>query len=207
MLNATWLETFTILCEVGHFTRAAERLGMTQPGVSQHLRKLEGQIGKPLIVQDGKSFTLSPAGEAVRAIGLERRSQEKHLQESLQVDDPDVGTISIGCSGSFALWVYPQLLERMHRAPDLTINLTAAPQASIVNAVLSGDLDLGVVMEKPNQPRLQARLLSHEELCLVLPASFSTPDLTLQDLNELGFVSHPDGPRYADDLLPRNFPS
>ena len=46
MLNATWLNTFTTLCEVGHFTRTAELLGMTQPGVSQHLHKLASQVGK-----------------------------------------------------------------------------------------------------------------------------------------------------------------
>ena len=37
MLNATWIETFTVLAEEGHFTRAAQPLNMTQPGVSQHL--------------------------------------------------------------------------------------------------------------------------------------------------------------------------
>ena len=64
MLNATWLETFVTLTEIGHFTRAAEKLNMTQPGVSQHLRKLEEQVGQSLIAQEGKSFTLTPAGEA-----------------------------------------------------------------------------------------------------------------------------------------------
>ncbi len=64
MLNATWIETFTVLAEEGHFTRAAQRLNMTQPGVSQHLRKLEQQLGQPLIVQSGKGFTLTAAGAA-----------------------------------------------------------------------------------------------------------------------------------------------
>jgi len=206
MLNATWLETFTTLCEIGHFTRTAERLGMTQPGVSQHLRKLEGQLGRPLIVQDGKSFTLSPAGEAVLSVGKARRAQEKDLKEIVQVDVPDVGTVSIGCSGSFANWVYPHLLERMHQAPDLVIRLTAAPQASIMTDILNGELDLGVVAEKLDHPRLQATMLTQEELCLVLPATFSTAGLNLQRLNDLGFVAHPDGFAYADDLLQKNFP-
>ena len=61
MLNATWLETFTTLAEEGHFTRAAQRLNMTQPGVSQHLRKLEQQLGQRLIARDGKAFTLTAA--------------------------------------------------------------------------------------------------------------------------------------------------
>lgn len=206
MLNATWLETFTALCETGHFTRTAERLGMTQPGVSQHLRKLEAQLGKALVSQDGKSFTLTPAGEAVLAVGKARRAQERDLREIIEVDDPNTGEVSVGCSGSFAMWIYPHLLQRMQHAPDLVIRVTATPQAGIVAGVLKGDLDLGIVTENADHPRLQATGLAREELCLVLPAKFAAGNLDLQRLNDLGFVAHPDGFAYADDLLSLNFP-
>lgn len=206
MLNATWLDTFTTLCDVGHFTRTAELLGMTQPGVSQHLHKLASQVGKPLISKDGKSFTLTPAGEAVLAIGLARRQQERELRDTINFDDPDVGDISIGCSGSFAMWLYPLILDRMHHAPELMISVTAAPHMSIVTSVLSGEFDLGVVAEQIDHPRLEAIELTREELCLVVPRSLAGQVLDLQALNELGFVSHPDGYAYADDLFSLNFP-
>ncbi len=206
MLNATWLESFTTLCEVGHFTRAAQRLGMTQPGISQHLRKLEAQVGAPLISQDGKSFTVTPAGEAVLAVGKARRAQEQDLLEAVKVDDANTGEVSVGCSGSVAMWVYPQLLDRMEQAPNLTVRVTAAPQGSIVAGVLNGDLDLGVVIGQVDHPRLQATPLAQEELCLVLPSEFAGTDVTLKSLNDLGFVAHPDGFTYADDLLSINFP-
>ncbi|MBB5721441.1 DNA-binding transcriptional LysR family regulator [Loktanella ponticola] len=206
MLNATWLDTFTTLCEVGHFTRTADLLGMTQPGVSQHLNKLASQVGKPLILKDGKSFTLTPAGEAVLAIGTARRQQERALQDAIQVDRPDVGEISIGCSGSFAMWLYPHLLNRMQHAPELVINVTAAPHGGIVTSVLSGDFDLGVIAEPINHPRLEAVALGREELCLVVPRSLAGQTFDLQMLNDLGFVAHPDGYAYANDLFSLNFP-
>jgi DNA-binding transcriptional LysR family regulator len=206
MLNATWLETFTTLCEIGHFTRTADRLGMTQPGVSQHLRKLEAQVGMPLILKDGKAFTVTPAGAAVLSIGTARRVQERDLKEIVKVDDPNVGDVSLGCSGSFAMWVYPHLLEQMHRAPDLVIRLTAAPQASVVASVLNRDLDLGVVAENAKHPRLHASPLVNEEICLVVPAKFALDTFDFQRLDELGFVAHPDGFAYADDLFSLNFP-
>ena len=121
MLNATWLDTFTTLCETGHFTRAAERLNMTQPGVSQHLRKLEAQLGQSLIAREGKSFTLTAAGEAVFALGRARRNEEKHLRAALETDDRDAGEVRIACSGSFAMLLYPVLLPWMRAAPDLAI--------------------------------------------------------------------------------------
>ncbi|WP_370196074.1 MULTISPECIES: LysR family transcriptional regulator [Aurantimonas] len=89
MLNAQWLETFTTLCETGHFTRAASRLAMTQPGVSQHLRKLEEQLGERLVTRDGKSFSLTPAGEAVLAVGRARRVEEQALRTAILRDDAD----------------------------------------------------------------------------------------------------------------------
>lgn len=205
MLNATWLETFTTLCEVGHFTRTAELLGMTQPGVSQQLRKLEAQIGKALISQDGKSFALTPAGEAVLEVGRARRAQEQALRDAVTANDPDVGTVSVGCSGSFAMWAYPMLLERLRAAPDLVVTVTAAPQKSVVAQVLEGALDLGVVAQKPDGARLQAVHLAQEELCLVLPASAEVAHLDLAYLNRLGMVGHPDGFAYADELLAANF--
>lgn len=205
MLNATWLETFTALCEAGHFTRAAERLHMTQPGVSQHLKKLEAQVGQKLITWQGKSFTLTPAGEAVFALGLSRRAEEKRLRDAIETDDRDAGPVHISCSGSFAMLLYPILLEWMQSAPELSVHLQAAPQADILAGLLEGRFDLGVLGADPDHARLEAQHIGREELCLLLPAGAAPPE-TFADLDAHGFIAHPDGYAYADDLLKLNFP-
>lgn len=206
MLNSTWLETFVVLCEAGHFTRTAEVLGMTQPGVSQHLRKLEAQVGHPLITKHGKGFSLTPAGEAVLAMGQSRRREEKSLQQSIAHDAADVGEVSIGCSGSFAMLLYPRLLSLMQASPALTIRLEATPRERIITGVLDRHFDLGVVGQKPDHPRLDAIRLGVEELCLLLPAGEEVGDLSLEALDRRGFVAHPDGFAYADELFSLNFP-
>lgn len=205
MLNATWLQTFTVLCEAGHFTRAAQRLNMTQPGVSQQLRKLEDQVGHPLIVRDGKSFVLTPAGEAVLALGRSRRDEEQRLTEALATDDPSVGEVRIACSGSFALLLYPRLLKLMQDAPALMVHLEAAPQGTVLAGVLDRRFDLGIVGAHQRHPRLEAQYLGQEELCLLLPAD-ADDEVTFAMLDARGFVAHPDGYRYADDLFSLNFP-
>ena len=205
MLNATWLETFTTLAEEGHFTRAAARLNMTQPGVSQHLRKLERHLGQKLIAQDGKSFTLTDAGEAVRALGLSRRAEERALHEALARDDPERGEVRIACSGSFAMLFYPRAIALMRHAPGLAIHVEAAPQARILAGVLDGGFDLGVIGADPRHPRLDARRIGQEELCLLLPKQAGA-DPEFEMLESLGLIAHPDVYRYADDLFPPNFP-
>jgi len=206
MLNATWLETFATLCETGHFTQAAERLNMTQPGVSQHLRKLEQQVGQGLINQQGKSFTLTAAGEAIFALGLSRRAAEKRLRDAIEADDRDAGPVHIACSGSFAMLLYPILLPWMRAAPDLSVHLEAAPQAEILAGLLEGRFDLGVLGADPDHARLEAKHLGREELCLVLPADAADTRMSFADLDDRGFIAHPDGYGYADDLLRLNFP-
>ncbi|WP_340692984.1 LysR family transcriptional regulator [Hyphomonas sp.] len=205
MLNASWLETFTVLCETGHFTHTAERLSMTQPGVSQHLRKLEHQVGQSLIAQQGKSFSLTPAGEAVLAIGRARREEERRLRELIEADDPKAGRASIACSGSFAMLLYPRMLAMMQDAPELAVHLEAAPQAAVLAGVLEGRFDLGVIGQDPAHPRLDAEYLGKEELCLVLPAGTQTEMVTFDQLETRGFVAHPDGYSYADELFSLNF--
>ncbi|WP_371154371.1 LysR family transcriptional regulator [Jannaschia sp. 2305UL9-9] len=206
MLNATWLETFTTLCETGHFTRTAERLNMTQPGVSQHLRKLERQVGQPLITRQGKAFTLTPAGETLFDLGRSRRVQERRLREGIAADDRDTGSVRIACSGSFAMLLYPILTPWMQDAPALSLHLTAAPQAEILAGLLDGRFDLGVLGTDPDHARLEATHLGREELCLVLPANEDAGPVGFADLDARGFIAHPDGYAYADDLLKLNFP-
>ncbi len=205
MLNATWIESFTVLAEEGHFTRAAERLNMTQPGVSQHLRKLERQLGQKLISQDGKSFTLTAAGEKLRVLGLSRRAEERSLRDEIAKDDPDAGELRVACSGSFAMLFYPRAIELMRNAPRLSIHVEAAPQARVLAGILDGAFDLGVVSEDPQHPRIDAVRIGREELCLVLPTGVEGA-LRFEDLEALGFIAHPDGYSYANDLFSLNFP-
>lgn len=205
MLNATWLETFAVLAEEGHFTRAAERLNMTQPGVSQQLRKLEAQVGQPLISQEGKSFALTTVGEALRDLGLARRAEERLLRNVIAGDEPDVGQLHLACSGSFAMLFYPRAIAMMRRAAGLSIHVEAAPRGRVLEGVLQGDFDLGVIAEDPRHPRIDAQHIGREELCLVLPQSTAEP-VDLDDLEALGLVGHPDAFGYANDLFGLNFP-
>ncbi|SOH93969.1 DNA-binding transcriptional regulator, LysR family [Monaibacterium marinum] len=206
MLNAIWLETFVTLCEVGHFTRAAATLNMTQPGVSQHVKKLEQQVGQALLSRDGKSFTPTPAGQAVLSIGHRRRAEEQQLRNTLLDDDPDTGQVVVACSGSLALLLYPLLLDMMAAAPALCIRLEAMPQTRIIEGVTSGSVDLGIADHMPAHARLQGDRIGYEDLCLILPMGVAHPD-SLAELQALGFIAHPDGYAYADALLATNFPT
>lgn len=204
MLNATWLETFAMVCETRNYTRAAERLHMTQPGVSQHIRKLEEQVGLPLVRRAGKTFLLTEAGGAILRLAEARLEAERRVLAALQPEDPDRGELRLACSGSMALLLYPYLIARMQGRDALTVHLEAAPQSSIWSGLLRGEYVLAVIHDAPQHPRVETERIGTEELCLVLPAG--TPEPSMQTLESLGLIAHPDAFRYADVVLGRNFP-
>lgn len=95
MINVLWLRSFCTLVEVGHFTRTAERLNMTQSGVSQHVRKLEEQLGVSLLVRHGKQFSLSSAGEKLYAGAQDIMQALVSLEQNVGDDPPFEGLVRV----------------------------------------------------------------------------------------------------------------
>jgi len=65
MLNTQHLITFKALVETGSFTKTAKILGLTQPAVSQHIQKLERDLGEPLLIRHGRTTEMTSAGEVL----------------------------------------------------------------------------------------------------------------------------------------------
>ncbi|MCL1139253.1 LysR family transcriptional regulator [Shewanella pneumatophori] len=196
MLNPTWLNTFKTLIDVGHFTQTAEKLYMTQPGVSQQIKKLEQACGHPLIKRINKQFEITEQGRQVYQYALDVAQHEAKLIESLNFDDPYSGQCRLSCSGSLALLYYPELLKLQQRHPNLSIHLEAAPNSKVLKDITEASIDLGIVTHKPNACEFNIEPLGCEYLCLILPKHFEGKQVTAQTLMECGVVKHPDSAHY-----------
>lgn len=196
MLNPTWLNTFITLIETGHFTKTADKLFMTQPGVTQHIHKLEQACGHALLQRDKKSFTLTEQGRLVYEYGKKRAKEERQLLEQLSYDPPYSGVCSLACSGSVALLLYPKLLELQEVYPELVIKLTAAPNQRILSDIQNDLIDQGIVTTIPNRNMFDAQELGKEELCIVLPKHTVITGDKGRQLQTLGLISHPDAEHY-----------
>ncbi|EMB9233210.1 LysR family transcriptional regulator [Vibrio alginolyticus] len=196
MLNPVWLHTFKTLIEVGHFTQTAEKLFMTQPGVSQHIKKLEQSCQHALIKRENKSFELTEQGRIVYAYALELEDREKKLLEELSFDDAFSGHCKLACSGAMALMLYGPILEKQKQHPSLSLHLEAAPNQSILNAITQGHIDIGIVTDVPNKGLFHSERIGKERLCLVLPKHYQNKQITPQLLHDCGVISHPDAEHY-----------
>ncbi|OZI35556.1 LysR family transcriptional regulator [Bordetella genomosp. 1] len=203
MLNTQWLNTFRTVAETGGFTRAAERLDLTQAAVSQHIRHLEGELG-PLLIRRTRQIELTPAGMALLEYCNELEQADRRLHGRLADADACKGEVSLITPGSIGLALYPLLLDFQQSRPGLAVRHRFAPDQEALDGVLSKDYEIGLVTLKPDDPRLVAEPFMEEPLELVVPAGQCPHHWA--DLERLGFIDHPDGQAMATRLLSRRFP-
>ncbi|GAA3713085.1 LysR family transcriptional regulator [Oceanisphaera sediminis] len=204
MINPVWLRSFCTLVEVGHFTRTAERLHMTQSGVSQHVRKLEEQLARPLLIRQGKQFTLTEAGERLYREAKEILRSLANLEQLVGEDPPHEGLVRLMSPGSVGLKLYPHLLALQCRHPGLIIDYRFAPNADVEKAIASDALDVGFMTRLATLDEVRCQPVAEESLLLVTPAAVKDPSWST--LLQLGFIDHPDGAHHAGLLLGANYP-
>ncbi|MFG6666513.1 LysR family transcriptional regulator [Halomonas sp. HNIBRBA4712] len=204
MFNAHYFRTYITLVETGSFTRTAKRLEMTQPGVSQHVRKLEGYLDKTLIERKGKSFSLTESGRRAYDYALKLFAEHEQFRHALDDDLIDSGECRIASPGSVGLMLYPFILGQQQMHPNLTVSYSFAFNHEIVSDLLEGRYDIGIVTEQVKSSELSCTVWHTEPLCLVVPADFA--GATLSDLMGLGFINYYDGINHANHLLRANYP-
>lgn len=203
MVNPLWLHTLVVVHETGSFTRAADRLDLTQAAVSQHISRLEAEFG-PLLLRKPRQLELTPRGLVLLDFARQQAQAAEQLRARLSDDDPHRGAITLTTPGSIGLLLYPLLLDQQQVHPGLTIQHRFAPTPDIVQAVLAGRSDLGLVDQPPEHPSITAEPFAREPLCLVVPNDGEEP--SWQHLCQLGFIDHPDGRSMAQRLLGRRYP-
>lgn len=202
MINPVHLRTFVTLVDAQHFTKTAELLHMTQPGVSQHIKKLEAHLSRQIINRFGKKFELTEAGEQLYKFAQKQFQEEAALIDRLSDVQAGKGEIKLACSGSMVTKLYPDLLQLQKRYPELCVSMEAAPNHEIIKQIKDNRVDLGLVTQLINDVELEQHLLGYDPLCLVIPKGC---DADWNGLMNLGFINHPDGHHYAVQVLESNF--
>lgn len=205
MINLIWLRTFLTLAEQKSFSKTAKCLAMTQPGVSQHLQRLEEHYGCQLLLRYARHCELTPAGQEVLSSAKQWFFNEEKLIEQLKNDDPHKGMCRFASPGSSGLKLYPILLKEQIDYPHLTIDYRFAPNYSVERMALSREIGMGILTHATNNRALQQCRLGDEKLELLVPYSFKGK--TFHDLLDLGFIDHPDGAYHATLLFSANFQS
>lgn len=167
------LRYFVVVAEEGHFTRAAERLGMQQPPLSQQIRALEQELGFELFRRHPKGATLTAGGEAFL---LEARAILDNVDAAVvraaRASSGTVGRLSVGLTSSAAAHRFiPQVMRAYRSAwPQVELEFREGNAAELTDALVQNQLDVAFLRRPVSQPEgLRFESLLEEELLLVLP--------------------------------------
>lgn len=142
MYDPVWLTSFLAVAQTRGFTEAGRQLGLRQSTVSQHIRKLEEQIGRRLFVRDTHSVTLTVDGDALKEfargiIELHERAQRYFAGTELR------GRLRFGTSEDFALSQLPEVLREFRRRhPAVDVELTVGLSGDLYRRLDARKLDL-----------------------------------------------------------------
>ncbi|MFH9981759.1 LysR substrate-binding domain-containing protein [Streptomyces sp. NPDC017179] len=172
MFTLTQLTSFIAVAEELHFTRAAERLNMTQPPLSRQIQLLESELGVQLLDRTNRSVRLTPAGRAflVEARRILRQSEHATLAVR-RVSLGEAGAIAVGFTAASAYSALGGLLETARAAlPGVEILLQELVTRDQLKALGEGSLDLGLIRPSTVGADLTAHTLVREGLLAALPA-------------------------------------
>lgn len=187
------LRYFVAVAETENFTRAAARVHVSQPSLSQQIMKLEGEVGHKLFHRLGRKAVLTEAGNAflerARRILFEVENAAKELG-----DHPSLGRrITVGAVQTVMPYLMTPLIAALREShPNLLINAQEDFRANLVRGVVEGDLDLAIVPTPVKDVRISVEPLLAEPLLLVVGKRHpiaSRSEISISDLAEETFVS------------------
>ncbi|MFB9329458.1 LysR family transcriptional regulator [Paenibacillus aurantiacus] len=193
------LEYFLAICRELHFTRAAEKLGIAQPSLSQQIRLLEHEMGTPLFDRIGKKIALTEAGGLLQTHALHVFHELAQARAAIgELQGLKRGALKIGALQAAASDLLPPALAKFHaRYPTIELSVQAARTSDIVDLLIRNELDLGIIMRAGMAEDMEAFEtipLYREELVFVVPLGHPLTDrqaLPLEALQDTPAILFP----------------
>jgi len=186
-MDTRQLAAFCAVVERKSFSRAAERLGVTQPAVSLQIRSLEQRLGRQLLDRSGRRVEPTEAGLRLYASAQRLLQLEEQLLEEVATGEEGAvtGTLELGASTGPGGTVVPLLLcEFQERHPNVAVRLTVSDTQTVVDRVADRELELGVVGAGRRHRGVTFEPFFRDEVVLACPAghSFAGKTVSLDQL-------------------------
>ncbi|MCX5143710.1 MULTISPECIES: LysR family transcriptional regulator [unclassified Streptomyces] len=167
------LSAFVAVAEELHFGRAAKRLQMAQPPLSQQIRQLEKELGVQLFERNTRSVRMTSAGESfLQPVRTVLDDLDTAVRAAKAAGRGEYGRVSIGFAGASSHETLPLLTRAVRAAhPAIELVMTGQTYANVALArVADGSMDLGFVRLPVTQPGVSHRVIDEEELVCALPS-------------------------------------
>ncbi len=208
-ISLTQLQAFVTVAEELHFGRAAARLGVAQPPLSQQIQRLETALGHKLFDRDTRKVQLTDAGTALHTFAHRMLLEmEEGLDRVRRVGRGEAGLLTIGFTATTALHILPAIVQaNRQRYPLVELRLVEILPEPLWDQLRAGRVDIALSREMVPEPGVDVVTLLREAYVAVLPANhrLAVPDrpVRLADLAAEKFILFPRNrvSRYHDRLV------
>ena len=177
------LQSFVAVVDYGSFTKASEKLFISQPTISTHIRMLEEEFQSCLLVRTTKSIELTPRGQEFYECAISILRLKNNLLESWNNETKN--TIHLGASTIPSTYLLPELLpayKKLH--PETYFNIYQSDSQGILEKILEGRFNLGLVGMTCEDERFCFKPFYHDQMVLITPktsyfAQFQTKPIPL----------------------------
>lgn len=170
-LDMSLLETYTLVADLGSFSGAARRLGLTQPAVSFQVKALEKELGASLIDRSRGKVVLTPAGRTAYAHAKKILADREEMIADIPRTTGEVaGQLRIGASTVPGEFLLPgALAEFKQHYPEVTISLVIGDSSEVVQMVEGERVELGFVGLRP-EGKLKVKAFAQDRIVVITPA-------------------------------------
>src|SRR6056297_3405376 len=197
-MNIRAMQYLVTLADVRHFSKAADRCFVSQPTLSTQIRKLEEELGVQLVERSPRHVMLTRVGEEVvarcRGILAEVDAMKAVARRAL---DPESELLRIGIFPTLAPYLLPHVVPTIRRRfPRLTLRLFEEKTEEILEMLVQGRLDAGVLALPVGNDQLVARTLFEEPFVVAMPEGHSLSgrkELSMADLEDQELLLLEDG--------------
>ena len=170
-MELSQLRTFRVVAETLNFTRAAERLGLTQSAVSHQIKSLETELGEPLFIRAKRGVKLSSAGQAALENAIRILDEAEALRERVAGGEHSpAGRVRAAAATQAFVHLFASLFEAfMREQPRIDVSFRTTPSTDqTVSEILNGLADVGFASLPVFSPALKVTSLFEDELVLVV---------------------------------------
>src|SRR6476646_3375030 len=196
-LEIRHLRYFLAVAEAGSFSRAADRLGVSQPNISQQLRELEITLRVDLFQRRGKRILLTSAGHIFEEYARSLLHQIENLLQELTIEPGQMrGALHLGVVPILNIALIPPLLGMFAAAhPGVSLTVEEISSTEIETAIEEGRMDVGLGFLTRHSPRLRYEWLCDDEFALIVSIQHpwaKRPFIELRELHQQHILQLPD---------------
>lgn len=204
-MELSHLEVLVAVAEEKGFSRGAARLCRTQPAVSQAIRRLEDEIGRPVFDRSSKDATLTDAGAVLLGYARQMLNLRREARAALQeLGDLRRGKVVVAANEYTVVHLLPIVGEYRRLHPDVKLEVKRSLASEIPTELLRRDVEIGLLTYRPAQPGLAAVPVARDDLALLVAPGHRLAGRAAVAIRELGqeaFLAHNVRSPYRERVL------